>query len=95
MPEPLYRRLQRLAALTHRPVESLVLQALDAQVPLLLEDMPAPIRSDLRALETLDDTTLQQVAQSVWSPAQHAQYTALLDKERVRGYPETFALAKK
>jgi hypothetical protein len=83
MPEPLYRRLQRLAALTHRPVESLVLQALDAQVPLLLEDMPAPIRSDLRALETLDDTTLQQVAQSVWSPAQHAQYTALLDKERV------------
>lgn len=82
MPEPLYLRLQRLAALTHRPVESLVLQALEAQIPPLLEDMPTPIRSDLSALETLDDTTLQQVAQGVWSLEQHAQYTALLDKER-------------
>lgn len=82
MPEPLYLRLQRLAALTHRPMESLVLQALEAQIPPLLEDMPAPIRSDLMALETLDDTTLQQVAQGVWRSEQHAQYTALLDKER-------------
>ena len=42
MPEPLYLRLQRLAVLTHRPVESLVIQALEAQIPPLLEDMPAP-----------------------------------------------------
>jgi hypothetical protein len=82
MPEPLYLRLQRLAALTHRSVESLVLQALDAQIPLLLEDMPAPLRSDLSALETLEDMTLQQVAQGVWSSARQIQYTALLDKER-------------
>ena len=82
MPDPLYLRLQRLAALTQRPVESLVLQALDAQIPPLLEDMPAPIRGDLVALETLDDATLQHVAQGAWSPEQHAQYTVLLDKER-------------
>jgi hypothetical protein len=82
MPEPLYLRLQRLAALTHRPVESLVLQALEAQIPPLLEDMPAPIRHDLLALETFDDMALQQVAQGVWPSGQHAQYTALLDKER-------------
>lgn len=82
MPDPLYLRLQRLAALTQRPVESLVLQALEAQIPPLLEDMPAPIRGDLVALETLDEATLQQVAQGAWNPEQHAQYTDLLDKER-------------
>lgn len=53
MPDPLYLRLQRLAAFTQRPVESLVLQALEAQIPPLLEDMPAPIRGDLVALEAL------------------------------------------
>lgn len=82
MPDSLYLRLQRLAALTQRPVESLVLQALEAQIPPLLEDMPAPIRGDLVALETLDEVTLQHVAQGAWNPEQHAQYTALLDKER-------------
>ena len=40
MPDLLYQRLQRLAALTQRPLESLVLQALDANIPPLLEDMP-------------------------------------------------------
>lgn len=82
MPKPLLERLQRLAALTHRPLESLILQALDANVPPLLEDMPKPIRKDLAALETLDDEALRKVAQSVWSPEQSARYTALLEKER-------------
>jgi predicted DNA-binding protein len=82
LPQPLYQRLRRLAELTRRPLESLVLQALDANVPPLLDDMPEPIRTDLAALEELDDAALRQVAQGVWSPKQHARYTALVAKER-------------
>lgn len=82
MPEPLYQRLQRLAALTQRPLESLVLQALDANIPPLLEEMPEHIRADWAALETLDDATLRQVAQGGWSAEQSARYSALLEKER-------------
>ena len=67
MPHLLYQRLQRLAELTHRPLESLVLQAVDAHIPPLLEDMPEHIRQDLAALEKLDDAALRHVAQSAWS----------------------------
>lgn len=82
MPEPLYQRLQRLAALTQRPLESLVLQALDANIPPLLEEMPEHIRADLAALETLDDVALRQVAHGSWSAEQSARYSVLLAKER-------------
>jgi predicted DNA-binding protein len=82
MPHPLYQRLQRLAELTHRPLESLVLQALDAHIPPLLEDMPEHIRTDLAALEKLEDEALRQVAQSKWSAEQSARYSALVEKER-------------
>lgn len=82
MPQPLYQRLQRLAELTHRPLESLVLQTLDTHIPPLLEDLPEPVRKDLAALEQLDATALWQVAQGVWSPEQSARYAALLEKDR-------------
>jgi predicted DNA-binding protein len=83
MPDLLYQRLQRLAELTQRPLESLVLQALDANIPPLLEEMPEHIRADLAALEKLDDTALRHVAQGSWSAEQSARYTTLLEKERV------------
>lgn len=82
MPHPLYQRLQRLAELTQRPLESLVLQALDAHIPPLLEDMPEHIRTDLAALEKLEDEALRHVAQGGWSSEQSARYTTLLEKER-------------
>jgi predicted DNA-binding protein len=82
IPHLLYQRLQHLMELTHRPLESLVLQALDAHIPPLLEDMPAHIRQDLAALEKLEDAALRHVAQSAWSAEQSARYTALIEKER-------------
>jgi len=82
MPDLLYQRLQRLADLTQRPLESLVLQALDANIPPLLEDMPEHIRADLAALEKLDDTALRHVAQGKWGAEQSARYSTLLEKER-------------
>jgi predicted DNA-binding protein len=82
MPDLLYQRLQRLAKLTQRPLESLVLQALDANIPPMLEDMPEHIRAELAALEKLDDIALRHVAQGSWSAEQSARYTALLEKER-------------
>ncbi len=45
----LYRRFERLAALTHRPVDSLIEQALSAAIPPLPEDVPAEMRHALAA----------------------------------------------
>lgn len=82
MPQPLYQRLQRLAELTHRPLESLIFQSLDAHLPPLLEDMPESMREDLHTLEKLDDEALRHVAQGVWSTTQHERYTELLEQDR-------------
>lgn len=82
MPQPLYQRLQRLSEITHRPLESLICQSLDAHLPPLLEDMPEAMREDLNALEKLDDEVLRQVAQGVWSAEQHERYTELLEQDR-------------
>lgn len=82
MPPNLYRRLERLAELTRRPVESLIVQTLEAGVPPLPDDLPEKIRDDLMALEGLDDESLWQVARSTVDPEQQAQHNLLLEKNR-------------
>jgi hypothetical protein len=88
MPQPLYHRLERLAELTRRPVENLVVQTLDASVPPLPDDLPKEMRGDLLALESLDDESLWQVARSVVSPEQQAQHSLLLEKIRLGSITE-------
>src|SRR6266545_111576 len=53
VPEALYRRLERLAALTHRPVESLVVQTLSSSIPPLPDDLPPPTRDAQTSLDRL------------------------------------------
>lgn len=83
MPQPLYGRLQRLAELTHRPLESVVVQTLDANVPPLPDDLPEEMRDDLLALENLDDEALWKVARSTANPEKYAQHSLLLEKNRL------------
>lgn len=83
MPQPLYHRLQRLAELTRRPLENVVVQTLDSNVPPLPDDLPDEMRGDLLALESLDDDTLWQVARSTVSPERREQIGLLLEKNRL------------
>lgn len=80
MPQPLYRRLERLAELTHCPVESLVVQTLHASVPPLPDDLPEEMRGDLMSLENMDDDALWEVARSTIGPEQQERHHLLLEK---------------
>jgi hypothetical protein len=80
IPPALYHRLQRIAELTHRPVDELVLRTLEAGVPPLPEDLPEAMRADLLALEALDDEALWQVAESQLDFNDSARQGALLEK---------------
>lgn len=82
IPEQLYQRLERLAALTNHSLEQLVVQTLSANVPPLPDDIPDNMRDDLIALEAVDDEALWQVAHSVVSAEQHEQLVLLLDKQK-------------
>lgn len=82
IPEHLYQRLKRLAALTNHSLEQLVVQTLSANVPPLPDDIPDDMRDDLIALEALDDAALWHVAHSMVSAEQHEQLLLLLDKHQ-------------
>lgn len=82
IPLSLYRRLERMAALTRHSVEEVVTQALISSVPPLPENLPENMRADLLALEKLSDEALWEVARSVVSQKQHEQHSELLEKNR-------------
>lgn len=82
IPQSLYRRLERLAELSHRPLENVVVQTLNAGVPPLPDDLPIEMRDDLLTLEMLDDEALWEVARSVVSPKQQEEHFRLLEKNQ-------------
>jgi len=80
--QPLYARLQRVAALTHRPIESLVEQALAEGLPPLPDDVPARYRDALAALETQPDAQLWQAVYATLPAAVAQQLAALRERRR-------------
>jgi hypothetical protein len=91
LPQSLYQRLQRLADVTNQPIEDLVVQAIDQNVPPLLDDLPAEMRQELAPLETLSDEALWAVARSYTGSQQHERYVELLHQERAGTLTETEA----
>lgn len=82
LPQSLYQRLQRLADVTHQPIADLVVQAIDQNIPPLLDDLPAEMRQELAPLETLSDEALWTVARSHTGSQDHERYVELLHQER-------------
>jgi predicted transcriptional regulator len=80
IPAALYRRLERVAALTHRALDELVQQALEAGVPPLPEDLSASQQASLQALESLSDETLWQIARAKVSAEAADRHAALLER---------------
>jgi hypothetical protein len=82
VPETLYRRLERLAALTHRPLESLIVQTLSSNIPALPDDLPDPTRTALTALESLSDEALWHVMRATFPTDQYEQFAELRERRR-------------
>lgn len=82
VPQKLYRRLQKLSDVTRRPLEKIVLQTLDANVPTLPEHLSEEVRKALSDLELLDDEALWKIARSKVGKKMQEEYRALLSKNR-------------
>jgi hypothetical protein len=85
VPQTLYDRLERLARLTHRPVESLIAQTLSTSLPLLPDDLPVEQREALAALESLSDEQLWQVEGATFPESQYERFAELREKSRNAG----------
>lgn len=82
VPQALYQRLVRLAALTKQPLERVIVQTLSSNLPPLPDDLPTPFHDALVALETLSDAELWQVMHSTVPDEQYEQWTRLREKRR-------------
>jgi succinate dehydrogenase flavin-adding protein (antitoxin of CptAB toxin-antitoxin module) len=80
LPDLLYRRLERAAAITHQSLDAVLLQTIRGNLPPLLEDVPANESAELRALLKLNDDDLWAVARSSIDPKQWQRHKRLLRK---------------
>jgi hypothetical protein len=78
IPEILYQRLANTARATQRPLEEVILHALQIGSPPEWDNVPPEFQADLAALDKLDDTTLWQIAYSHKTAAEMERYNALL-----------------
>ncbi len=84
LPDGLYHRLERLASLTHQPLEGLIVKTLSSSLPPLPDDLTPALRDALMALESLSDDELQQVTNASMPSSQYERLTALRDERRER-----------
>jgi hypothetical protein len=78
IPEIIYQRLANTARAQHRPLEEVIVHALEVGSPPESDDAPEEFQADLAALDKLDDRSLWQIARSHKTPEQMEQYNFLL-----------------
>jgi hypothetical protein len=80
LPEPIYRYFQQVAAATHRPLEQVVRQSIEGNLPPPVATMPPELRDDLSALQSQSVKELLQLAGAQVPAGQQARHQELLDK---------------
>jgi len=83
LPYPLYRRASHAADILQSPIEETLIRTLDTALP-PTEEVPAEIRAEVDALDTLSDDALWEVAQSILPTQQQERLDTLLDAQSMR-----------
>lgn len=78
--EPIFRYLQQIAAATNRPVEQVVRQSVEGNLPPSVASMPAEMQGELLALQNYPVEQLRHIAASQIPPSEQARHLELLDK---------------
>jgi hypothetical protein len=79
IPEILYQRLVNTAHAMQRPLEEVILHALQVGSPPAWDDVPEEFQADLAALDKLDDNGLWQIVRSRKTLADTERYNILLE----------------
>lgn len=83
VPVPIYNRLKRAAALTHRSVEDILASTIDAALP-PDPNLPPELADNLAALSLFSDDALWAAAESSLSPAQQYRLEQLTTTAEIR-----------
>lgn len=82
LPKAIYERLQHVATAVNRPLEEIIFQSIQGNLPPALDDLPHELRQPLMSLQTMSDQELWSVAKSVVNPRQWSRHEALLQKKQ-------------
>ena len=80
LPEPIFRYFQQVAVATKRPMEQLVRQSVEGNLPPSVTTAPAEMRGELIALQILPAGELQRIANSQIPLAQQTRHVELLER---------------
>ncbi len=80
LPEPVFRRLVRIAEATHQPVEVLVAQSVISNLPPAADNAPPELQLEVLKMQNLSNEELLAIAQAQIEPNQHEHQIALLAK---------------
>lgn len=82
IPLNLLERFQQTAQESQQPVEEILLQTLQGNVPPTIPSVPRSISVKLQSLQKMSDTALWKIARSRISANQQDRYEYLLDQNR-------------
>jgi len=80
LPTAIYQHLQQMAELTQQPLEQLVRQSIEGNLPPAIGNASPEIQPELLAMQRLTVKALRQLAESQVTPEQQARHLALLEK---------------
>ena len=80
LPEPVFRYLQQIATATKRPLEQVVRQSVEGNLPPSVASMPVDMQDELLTLQALPAEQLRRTAEDQITPVDQARHVELLDK---------------
>ncbi|HED04729.1 MAG TPA: hypothetical protein ENI60_08255 [Candidatus Fraserbacteria bacterium] len=89
LPEELYEHLKQAAAALQQPVETVLVQVVQAGLPPAVEDLPPEQRDDFEIMARLSDCELWKIAHSSLSKAKQRQLSSLLNKNQLGNLTES------
>lgn len=82
LPDHVYQRLEEAAQASQAPLGTMVLRSIQAGLPPDLTHVPQRFHPDLRQMNTMSDSLLQQLLKTELSSQQVTRYKTLLDKNQ-------------
>jgi hypothetical protein len=83
IPQSLYQRLEQTANRLQKPVENLLVETLQAALP-VMEEIPPYIQAEVASLDSLDETALREITLSEMAPEDQEALEQLLDLQMLQ-----------
>ncbi|MEZ4864366.1 MAG: hypothetical protein R3C14_23840 [Caldilineaceae bacterium] len=83
LPDVMYKRFQHVAAALNRPMEEIVFQSIQGNLPPDPGDLPSELRHELTDMQSMADQELWVIAKAGVDSAKWERHQELLDKKQV------------